>query len=105
MTQHNKNNKVVTHTDPLKADFRNFLFVLWSHLGLGAPTKVQYDIAHFLQHGGRRRIIEAFRGVGKSWITAVDVLWFLTATLERILVVSASKDRADSFSVFVKRLD
>ena len=106
MAQHNNNkNNIAVPKDPLKADFRNFLFVLWSHLGLGAPTRVQYDIAQFLQHGGRRRIIEAFRGVGKSWITAAYVLWLLYCDPEeRILVVSASKDRADSFSVFVKRL-
>lgn len=89
----------------LKADFRNFLYHLWKHLGLPNPTPVQYDIAHYLQHGPRRRIIEAFRGVGKSWITAAYVLWRLYINPnERILVVSASKDRSDAFSVFVKRL-
>lgn len=89
----------------LRADFRNFVFVLWVHLGLRDPTLLQYDIAHYLQHGPKRRIIEAFRGVGKSWITAAYVLWRLYCNPnERILVVSASKDRADAFSVFVKRL-
>lgn len=89
----------------VRDDFRNFLFLVWAHLGLGPPTPVQYDIAHYLQHGTRRRIIEAFRGVGKSWITAAFVLWcLLLDPNERILVVSASKDRADAFSIFVKRL-
>lgn len=91
--------------DPLKSDFRNFLFVIWRHLRLPSPTAIQYDIALYLQHGPRRRIIEAFRGVGKSWITAAYVLWLLYKDPnERILVVSASKDRADSFSIFCKRL-
>lgn len=89
----------------LKSDFRNFLFAIWKHLALPDPTPIQYDLALYLQHGPRRRIVEAFRGVGKSWITAAYVLWrLLNNPEERILVVSASKDRADAFSVFVKRL-
>lgn len=89
----------------LKDDFRYFLWIVWQHLRLPDPTLIQYDIARFLQHGPNRRGIEAFRGVGKSWITASYVLWLLFCDPEcRVLVVSASKDRADAFSVFVKRL-
>ena len=51
-------------------DFRVFLVLVWRHLNLPDPTPVQLDIAHFLQHGPRRLVTEAFRGVGKSWITA-----------------------------------
>lgn len=94
-----------TPVDPVKADFRNFLFLVWQHLGLPAPTPLQYSIAFYLQHGPRRRVIEAFRGVGKSWITAAYVLWLLYRDPnERILVISASKVRADAFSIFLKRL-
>ena len=86
-------------------DFRNFVYVLWQHLGLPDPTEIQYDIAEYLQNGPERRVIEAFRGVGKSWLTAGYVLWRLLRNPdERILVVSASKDRADAFSTFVRRL-
>lgn len=86
-------------------DFRVFMYVIWKHLGLPAPTPVQYDIAHYLQHGPRRAVIEAFRGVGKSWITSAFVCWLLLNNPQlKILVVSASKDRADQFSSFVKRL-
>jgi hypothetical protein len=91
--------------DKIKNDFRLFMWVIWKHLGLPDPTPIQYDIALYLQHGKKRRMVQAFRGVGKSWITAAFVLWRLYKNPnERILVVSASKDRADSFSVFVKRL-
>lgn len=91
--------------DPVRSDFRNFVYLVWQHLNLPDPTPVQYDICQFLQHGPRRRVIEAFRGVGKSWLTAAYVLWrLLVDPEERILVVSASKDRADAFSVFLKRL-
>lgn len=93
-----------TPTDPLR-DFRNFLFVVWKHLNLPDPTKVQYDIAAFLQHGPKRLIIEAFRGVGKSWVTSAFVCWLLYCNPQlNILVVSASKQRADDFSTFTMRL-
>ncbi len=86
-------------------DFRNFLFLVWKHLNLPAPTKAQYDIASYLQQGPKRSIIEAFRGVGKSWITSAYVCWLLLRDPQKnILVVSASKDRSDAFSTFTKRL-
>lgn len=89
----------------LKADFRVFAWAIWKHLGLPEPTPVQLDIALYLQHGPRRRIIEAFRGVGKSWLTVAYVLWRLYRTPdEKIMVVSASKVRADDFSTFCLRL-
>lgn len=95
----------MTQLDKIKADFRLFMWVIWKHLSLPDPTPIQYDIALYLQHGPRRRMVQAFRGVGKSWITAAFVLWrLLKNPEERILVVSASKDRADAFSVFLKRL-
>ena len=91
-------------SDPL-SDFRKFLFVCWQHLNLPAPTPVQYDIAKHLQHGEKRMIIEAFRGVGKSWITSAYVVWLLYMNPQlNILVVSASKSRADDFSTFTLRL-
>jgi len=86
-------------------DFRNFVFLVWQHLGLPAPTPAQYDIAYNLQHGPRSFIIEAFRGIGKSFLTAAYVLWRLYWNPQlKFLVVSASKDRADAFSIFSRRL-
>jgi hypothetical protein len=91
--------------NPILADFRNFVYVVWKHLGLPEPTEVQYDIAAFLQHGPKRSVIEAFRGVGKSWLTSAFAVWLLLRDPQiKIEVVSASKDRADAFSTFVKRL-
>ena len=91
--------------DPLATDFRNFLYVVWRHLNLPDPTPVQYDIARYMQHGPRRKMIMAFRGVGKSWIYAAFVCWRLYCDPQyKIMVVSASKPLADSFSTFVKRL-
>jgi hypothetical protein len=90
--------------DPL-SDFRKFLFVCWQHLNLPDPTPVQYDIAKHIQNGDKRIIVEAFRGVGKSWITSAYVVWLLYMNPQlNILVVSASKNRADDFTTFTLRL-
>jgi hypothetical protein len=86
-------------------DFRNFLYLTWKHLRLPEPTPIQYDIADYLANGSTRCIISAFRGVGKSWITASYILWRLLLDNDlNILVVSASKNRADDFSTFCLRL-
>ena len=91
-------------TEKLK-DFRNFLYVIWKHLRLPPPTALQYDIATYLQSQERRIIIEGFRGIGKSWITSTYVCFqlFLNPQLN-ILVVSASKTRADDASTFILRI-
>ena len=94
-----------TNLEKIKGDFRLFTYVLWKHLNLPDPTPVQYDISKFLQHGPKRSMISAFRGVGKSWLTSAYVVWILLNDPDKkIMVVSASKDRADAFSVFVKRI-
>ena len=58
-------------------DFRVFLWLAWKHLNLPAPTPIQQDIAQFLSSGPDRMILQAFRGVGKSWITSAFVCWSL----------------------------
>lgn len=89
----------------IKDDFRNFLFLCWKHLSLPDPTPVQYDMASFIQHAPKRAVIQAFRGVGKSWICSAFVCWKLMNNPDlKFLVVSASKNRADDFSTFTKRL-
>jgi hypothetical protein len=86
-------------------DFRNFLYIVWKELNLPDPTKIQYEIANYMQGGDRRAIIEGFRGVGKSWICSAYVVHqLLLNPSKNILVVSASKTRADDFSTFTLRL-
>lgn len=86
-------------------DFRNFVYLAWDHLGLPEPTPVQVDIAQYLQKGPRRRVVQAFRGVGKSWLTSAYVVYRLLMDPKlNVLVVSASKQRADDFSTFTLRL-
>jgi len=89
----------------LKKDFRLFLYLIWKHLNLPDPTPLQYDMAQYLQHSPKRCVIEAFRGVGKSWVTSAFVVWLLYRDPQlKIMVVSASKERSDQFSSFTKRL-
>lgn len=79
--------------------------MVWKHLRLPKPTRRQYAIAHYLQHGPRRRMVMAFRGVGKSWVTSAYVLWLLYCNPDtKVLVVSASKTRADNFTTFCLQL-
>jgi len=86
-------------------DFRNFLYIVWKHLALPDPTPVQYDIADYLQNSPKRAIVEAFRGVGKSYVTAAFVVHQLLLDPDKkFMVVSASKARADDFSTFTQRL-
>ena len=89
----------------LKGDFKVFLQALWSQLDLPSPTRAQYAIADYLQHGPKRLQIQAFRGVGKSWITGAFVLWTLFNDSEKkIMIISASKERADNMSIFLQKL-
>ena len=89
----------------IQSDFRVFLTLVWRELDLPKPTRAQLCIAEYLQHGPKRLQISAFRGVGKSWITAAFVLWTLYLDPDRkIMVISASKERADNFSIFCQRL-
>lgn len=104
-TQINKNEALRKAYAAMLADFKVFLRYVWAFLGLPEPTPTQYAIADYLQHGPRRSILMGFRGVGKSWITAAFVVWLLLRNpQEKILVVSASKQRADDFSTFTLRL-
>ena len=91
--------------DLLRGDFKLFLQALWAELDLPNPTRAQYAIADYLQHGPKRLQIQAFRGVGKSWITGAFVLWTLFNNAEKkIMIISASKERADNMSIFLQKL-
>lgn len=91
--------------DPLSEDFKTFLYLIWSFLHLPEPTRSQYVMAEWLQSGPDKLVIEAFRGIGKSWVTAAYVCWLLYCNPQlKVMVVSASKLRADDFSTFTLRL-
>ena len=91
--------------EALQGDFKLFLQALWQQLDLPSPTRAQYAIADYLQHGPKRLQVQAFRGIGKSWITGAFVLWTLFKNPEKkIMIISASKERADNMSIFLQKL-
>ena len=86
-------------------NFKNFLYRCWKAIKLPDPTPVQYDIADYLQSGSKNRIIQAFRGIGKTFITAAYVCFRLYLNKdEKILIVSASKEKAIEIAKFIKNL-
>ena len=88
----------------LEASFPLFLSLVWKSLDLPRPTRAQLAIAGYLQNGPKRLQIQAFRGLGKSWIAAAFVLWVLWKDKDKkILVISASKQRADDFTIFCQK--
>lgn len=93
-------------TARMKEDFVFFLFVLWKALSLPVPTKCQIDMSKVLAKGKDRRfILQAFRGIGKSFITCAFVVWKLWNSPDlKFMIVSASKERADANSIFIKRI-
>lgn len=90
----------------IKNNFVLFLFVLWKALNLPQPTRCQQDMAKTLANGQQRRfILQAFRGIGKSFITCAFVVWKLWNDPQlKFMIVSASKERADANSIFIKRI-
>ena len=58
-----------------------------------------------MQHGPKRRIIQGYRGVGKSWMAASFVLWKLRLDpQQKIMVNSASGQEAKNFTTFCLQL-
>lgn len=103
MSQDARNALIVAQ---LKGDFVAFLYVLWKALNLPPPTKCQIDMARVLASGDNKKfILQAFRGIGKSFITCAFVVWTLWRDPQlKILIVSASKERADANSIFIKNI-
>ncbi len=93
-------------TKRMRDDFVFFIFVLWKALSLPVPTRCQIDMCKKLAAGDNRRfILQAFRGIGKSFLTCGFVVWKLWNNPDlKFMIVSASKERADANSIFIKRI-
>ena len=93
------------YADMLRDDFRNFVFRAWQTLGLPEPARIQYDVASYLQSGPERRMIQAMRGFGKSYLTATYAAWRLYRNPDTtILCVSAVQTRAREFILLTRKL-
>lgn len=90
----------------LKEDFRTFVWFTWKTINLPDPTPIQRDLAKTLQFPPAKRfIIQGFRGVAKSFITCAFVAWSLWRNPQlKIMIVSASKVRADANAKFIRQL-
>jgi len=67
-----------------------------------SPTPVQLQILDYLETGPKRRVICAFRGVGKSSLSAMYLLYRLYMNPEeKCLVVSASMSRAEALTAWM----
>lgn len=96
----------MTAVERLKGSFALFLAYVWVRvLRLPKPTRVQKDIAEFLANGPRRRFIAAFRGVGKTFLTAAYIAWRLWGEPDlKIMVVSANERFAHKIAAFIHTL-
>jgi len=87
------------------SDFKYFLKITWEHLRLPPPTEMQYRIADFLQEGHRRSVLQALRGIGKTWESGAFVAWrLLRNPNEKILIVSQSGSHSDAIAIFIRKL-
>jgi hypothetical protein len=92
--------------DILKGSFLKFLWYVWTRvLALPAPTRIQLDIARYLEGGPRLRFIAAFRGVGKTFLTGAYIVWRLWRDPDlKIGVVSANERFAATVASFIHTL-
>ena len=66
------------------------------------PTPVQMQLLDYLENGPKRRVIAAFRGCGKSSLSAMYILWKLYHEPElKVLIVSASMSRSEAMSAWI----
>ncbi len=91
-------------TDP-SVGFRNFAYLAWKSLGLPTPAPIQLDVADYLANGPDRRIIEAMRGFGKSYLTATYAAWRLYCEPDAtVLCISAAQYRSREFIRLTRQL-
>ena len=92
--------------EELKEDFVLFAQVVWYFMDLPELTKVQIDIAEYMADNTKRdRMIQAYRGAGKSYLAYVYCIWRIWKNPDvKILALSASGSRADAFSETCQRI-
>lgn len=96
----------MSSTDILKDDFSKFSWFVWKYvLRLPPPDRIQLDIGRWLATGPERRVIHAFRGVGKSFLTCAYVVWRLWKNPQiKVLIVSAGEDLALENATLIQQI-
>lgn len=85
-------------------DFREFAYIGMKFLGFNL-TGMQRDIAEFMQHGPRKRMVAAQRGEAKSTLAALYAVWRLIQDQStRILIVSGGEKQASEVATLVIRM-
>lgn len=80
-----------------------FITLLMRELNMAeTPTPVQLQISDYLENGPKRRVIAAFRGCGKSTLSAMYLLWKLYHNAdEKCLIISASMSRSEAMTAWM----
>ena len=86
-----------------KISLGQFCTALMRELSMAeSPTPVQMQIIKYLEEGPKRRVICAFRGCGKSTISAMFLLWKLYHNPnEKCLIISASMSRSEAMTAWM----
>ena len=94
--------------DDLVEDFNVFSNYMFKRMGFDSPTYVQSKMIDFLfkpTGDGRDKMIQGMRGIGKSMLSQLYVLWrLLRNNDEHILVRSGSAKRARNYTTFLLNL-
>ena len=93
-------------SEDLEDSFACFYVYAFAHLGLPSPTVPQLHLAEFLaDRTNPHRLTMCMRGLSKSLSSQLYVTWrLLNNQEEKILVMSAGRDRASSYTQFVLKL-
>ena len=85
--------------------FPIFLKEVFHCINLPEPTPLQRDVAKTLQEGDTRLLIQAFRGLGKTYMAGAYAAWrLLRDPNEKVLIISASGGHATAISTFIHKL-
>lgn len=101
----------VSHEDLLLADVRYFMRELWLEIGsdnedgdgIAPLSEIELDMAEYLAHGPRQRIVLGTRGIGKSYIECGVICWKWNRDPNRkILCLSKSKEAVNKTSTLIR---
>lgn len=92
--------------DPAALTLAQFTSAVMREQGMAeTPTPVQLQLLSYLENGPKRRVLAAFRGCGKSTLSAIYIAWRLCKNYdEKVLLLSASASRAEAMAVWIARL-
>lgn len=84
--------------------FKEFAYLGMKFLGFNL-SEVQADIADFMQHGSRKRMVQAQRGQAKSTLAALYAIWRLIQNPStRVLIVSGGESQASDVATMIIRI-